>query len=514
MKIFSSLVILFFIFILLFIACIEKPNNPVAVINDMFPPAPQKPEATVGDRNIVLSWQMVKSSDIYQYYIFRKDSINREFKLIDSSQAKTFIDKFLDNRIDYFYQISAINLNGYQGPRSVPISASPGVYNVIINNGAQYTDSISVFLTFVAPANVSLIKICNDSFFNNVTWEPFISPKEWRFDVGDGIKKVYAKFQNGFGNETLTVIDSITLDTKAFINSVTENTGGAVKTIGDTIHFTIISNEINGFATINIGEEIEDIVLYDDGTYGDSIPYDGCYEVDYIITEYFTAIDALIIGNFVDQVGNVALPVAAAEPISIQSFPTPVSLFDPAVDGTSIYLSWTQNNDTDFSSYRIYRSKLPDLKSNLSAIAVITDRTTNYFRDEGLEYSESYYYRVYVYNESGQSIESNEVVGTTDPNTIPDKVFLAVPKLLDNRTLRLSWTQNNDDDFASYRIFRQESSPVNTNTAAIMIITTQTTTTYNDENLARDTEYFYRVFVYDKEGLCAGSEEVSGKTTP
>ena len=515
MKISSFLLVLFLLFILIFSACLKKPDGPVAVSDDLFPSTPQNVEVTIGDRKIAISWRMPDSSNIEKYYIYRKDSTKQLYLLIDSSYVNTYTDKFLDNSLYYFYQVSAINLNGYQGPCSEPIGASPGVYNVIINNGANYTDSLSVILTFVAPSNMSLLKISNDSLFQNAAWEPYVDYKNWKLDEGDGTKKVYAKFQDESGTETsITATDSIILDTKAFINLVTENTAGEIKTIEDTIHFTIVSDEINGIATIDIGEAVKGITLRDDGSNGDVIPDDGCYEIDYIINKDFTAINSLVVGNFIDRVGNVAVPAIASGRINIQQFPTPVLLFDPIIDGTTLYLSWTQNNDIEFSSYRVYRSKSPGVNSNQSAIAVISERTINYYRDEGLENSTSYYYCVYVYTKSGLSVESNEVEITTDANRVPEKVILAVPLLMEDTTLRLSWTQSNEDDFASYRIFRSESSPVDTNAAPVMIINEQTTTLFDDENLARNTEYFYRIFVYDVGGLRAGSDEVSGRTAP
>lgn len=516
MKILSLLSSIFFMFILQFMACMmNEPSNPVAVTNDMFPPAPQNIVATIGDRNIVLSWKMSDSCNISKYYIFRGDASNQESLLIDSSIVQTYTNKFLDNGVEYFYQISAINLEGYQGPRSAPIKAIPGLYSFIINNGEQYTDSISVSLTFVVPGTVSLVKISNDSLFKNAIWEPFINPRIWMLNGSDGIKTVYIKFRDELGNESSKpATNSIILDRNAHIILVTEDTNGEVKTFGDTIHFTLISNEINGSASINIGDVTRNVNLYDDGTYGDLKPYDGCYEVDYIITQDITAVNALVTGFFIDQFGNVALPVSASGRITIKKFLNPVNVFDPVVDSRSIYLSWSQNNDGEFSSYRIYRSKKLGVNFNSLTIKVISDRTTNYYLDENLEYSTTYYYRVYVYDNNGQSIGSGEVSATTDPNTVPAPVILAVPSLINDTTLRLSWTQNNEDDFAAYYIFRSESPPVDTTANPIMIINTQTITSYNDLNLARDTQFYYRVFVYDEGGLCAGSEEVSGKTAP
>lgn len=93
--------------------------------------------------------------------------------------------------------------------------------------------------------------------------------------------------------------------------------------------------------------------------------------------------------------------------------------------------------------------------------------------------------------------------------TIPTPVVLAVG-LADSTTAHLSWTMNEDDDFDSYRVYRSVSEGIEVvdTTLRVAVIPDQATTVY-DEFLPGSGIYYYRVFVFDTEGLSAGSFEVA-----
>jgi fibronectin type 3 domain-containing protein len=195
--------------------------------------------------------------------------------------------------------------------------------------------------------------------------------------------------------------------------------------------------------------------------------------------------------------------------------PAPVSLVEPAEIGEhSLSLSWTQSGAEDFASYRLYRSESPDVGNQGSPILVTNTRDETYYEDTALKSSTIYYYRVFVYDAVGQSSGSNEVSASTLPNSPPDSVVLATPQALQAMALRLSWSRNWDTDFDSYRIYRSETANVDSTLTPIAIINNQTTTSFDDTQLESNTRYFYRVFVFDSEGLSSGSNEVEGTTLP
>ncbi len=88
-------------------------------------------------------------------------------------------------------------------------------------------------------------------------------------------------------------------------------------------------------------------------------------------------------------------------------------------------------------------------------------------------------------------------------NPVPDSASTA---------LMLTWATSNERDFANYQIYRSETLPVDSTgkSTPLKIINDNGTTTHRDATVTPNTNYFYRVFVYDRSGLFAGSNEVQG----
>ncbi|MDZ7265851.1 MAG: hypothetical protein ONB48_00770 [candidate division KSB1 bacterium] len=215
--------------------------------------------------------------------------------------------------------------------------------------------------------------------------------------------------------------------------------------------------------------------------------------------------------------------------ISPDAPPAAVTLNTPLLvgDGTSkVQLSWSQSGDRDFASYRVYRSLTPRVDSLSTLVTAIVDIGGNVFVDEGLSASTTYYYRVYVTDQGRNATGSNIESVTTAQNTPPFPVTLAQPAVVDTSSLRLSWSQSLDADFASYRIFRSEIPGVTNGTRGkdaqgndvdvlIAILNANPgNTTYTDTNLRSTRTYYYRVFVYDRGNLSSGSNEVKARIRP
>jgi fibronectin type 3 domain-containing protein len=109
---------------------------------------------------------------------------------------------------------------------------------------------------------------------------------------------------------------------------------------------------------------------------------------------------------------------AGSNEVSARTFdavPDPVVLDDPSSVGTNrLTLTWSANGASDFQEYRLYRATSPGVTTASVLVATITDRQMTYYDDEGITLpGNNYYYRVYVFDESGKSSRSNEV------NTLP-----------------------------------------------------------------------------------------------
>lgn len=201
--------------------------------------------------------------------------------------------------------------------------------------------------------------------------------------------------------------------------------------------------------------------------------------------------------------------------VSANQPPNAVTLNLPQLlgDGTSlVQLNWSRSIDDDFAGYRILRATKQPIDPQTPPVAFITDPNTTVYLDNTVSANTTYFYQVYVFDQGGKSTPSNLASVTTARNQPPQPVTLATPAVLDTSTLRLSWSQNTDSDFASYRIYRSRTPGIIENQPPIHIINVNSSTTFTDLGLDRSTTYYYRVFVYDRGGLSAGSNEVQAKT--
>ncbi len=96
----------------------------------------------------------------------------------------------------------------------------------------------------------------------------------------------------------------------------------------------------------------------------------------------------------------------------------------------------------------------------------------------------------------------------------PLNVNLEAPFNITEHSMAIQWSENQDNDFAQYEIYRSQSAGVNRSSTLIGTITDQSTTSYTDTYITfAGTTYYYKVYVVDQEGLYnQGSNEVSGVT--
>ena len=194
--------------------------------------------------------------------------------------------------------------------------------------------------------------------------------------------------------------------------------------------------------------------------------------------------------------------------------PTPVTL-GPAYNITydSLSLSWTQNPDGDFFSYELYRSESSGVTTaDLLVAGTIVDRLTTTAVDSDLAPFSEYFYRVWVDNDLGASIASNEVSGTTSYDAPPAAVVLAAPTDVTGYGMTLSWERSEALDFGYYRLYRSESPIVGEGAFLVYQTPVQDTLSFIDSGLHPDTTYYYRIYVVDVWEIESGSNVVNETT--
>lgn len=107
-----------------------------------------------------------------------------------------------------------------------------------------------------------------------------------------------------------------------------------------------------------------------------------------------------------------------------------------------------------------------------------------------------------------QDIERDtETITITTEGHYPAPVELAVTSVFDH-SVELEWSQNTDIDFDDYELYRSTSPGVSLSSTLIATVSDQTNTSYLDETTVLNSSYYYRMIVWDTEGLGFWSSEI------
>ncbi len=514
----ATITIILMVMVAIMSGCSDDVQAPSGISN--LPEQPATPyglTASIADGQIQISWSVNDLSGVDYFNIYFSDSSSNVVDYLDSTSATTFVADNLINGRSYYFRISVVDLAGREGLKSRAMSANPGLFSISISNGAEYINNRNAPLQLTAPSGTGFVQLSEDSLFGGAFWESYNPSKNYDFSDLDGMKYIYARFQLTVGGESIGFVsDSIILDRRAVIQSVsyspvTDSLGVDIIFVpGDTIHFEINSSETGGTASVEIGT-LERIDLFDIDPDGGSGVGDGVYEVDYIVQVGTELNNAEVIGHFTDAAKNGAAEIKATDLLNINSPHQAVALTGYSVSSSELLLEWTQADMSDFSSYRLFRSEtsLVDLTSFL--VTTITSQSSVAFTDTELADTQTYFYRLYVFDDNGNSVGSDSLELSTKANDPLEPVVLAGYPI-SSRELLLEWTRADMTNFSSYRLFRSETPTVDLNSYLVTTATNQSSLNYNDTELIDDTIYYYRLFVFDDDGNSVGSNELSLRT--
>jgi len=249
--------------------------------------------------------------------------------------------------------------------------------------------------------------------------------------LSEGWNTIYVEGSDLSDNVGQSDMTHVLLDTQAEIDEVNHDAAGVTLEIDDHVLFWLDAGETGGTASVDIEDVHEGIRLYDDGSNGDDVAGDGVYKRDYTIQATDEATNAQVIGHFTDHVDNEALDQVAPNTITINVPPGAVTLFNPAmteVTSSAVNLKWTATTSPDFQDYQLYRDTSPGVNTLSTLVTTITDAGQDTVRytdqDPNLNNGTTYYYRVYVRDQLGASIGSNEVNATIDSWPSEEKLII------------------------------------------------------------------------------------------
>lgn len=482
------------------------------------PEAPGNLSADIGDRQVELTWTVTNREALSGFRVYMSDSTANRYRIVSEVVQTQYTATGLQNAVSYYFKVSSVNLNGFEGSTTEPIMAIPNFYAITINNGDAYTNNRNVTLTLIAPNTTQFMQISSDSLFVGAQWEDFVASRNWRLSLGDGTKTVYAKFRDSTDRNSMGISsDAILLDTEAFIDSLVFSPYNVPFAPGDVVHFKLYAEEPEGRASVTVGQGLIQANLNDDGSRGDQVAGDGIYELDYIVANTLDFENADVFGNFTDRAGNNAQRVQALHNMSVRQPPDPTSIISVVAPGRyfdRLILTWTQSNALDFGQYRVYRSSNPGVDSTDILVDVITQISMTTLTDSSLVQNVRYYYKIFVVDNTNLWSGSNEASGLTNRNLPPDPLVLypIVPVPGERGKLQINWSASNDLDFLRYELYRSLDNNVDTTDVLAFVSSTQLSCI--DSNLAADTVYYYRVLARDRAGNWSWSNTQSGHTLP
>lgn len=219
----------------------------------------------------------------------------------------------------------------------------------------------------------------------------------------------------------------------------------------------------------------------------------------------------------VDRGGNrvgsreIQVTTTNADPAAVTLAP----LTEVAGTTTSVRIAWGQSNAHDFERYRIFRDTAPSVSEASTLVRAIFEQGVTTFTDTGLTDNQRYYYRVFVEDDADGVTGSNEQSIVT-ANKPPTPVTLSVSNTTAN-SITLTWTPNDDHDFAQYRLLQGLDTTNFPIVAGEFNLRQQTSHTVFIPGGSTQT-YFFKVVVFDQDidspqRLSSESNIVSAQTS-
>jgi hypothetical protein len=190
--------------------------------------------------------------------------------------------------------------------------------------------------------------------------------------------------------------------------------------------------------------------------------------------------------------------LSALTPITPPMAPSDLSVNSASLSAVTINWTDNSNNETGFGIER-----KTGVAGIYSGIATVNANTTT-FTNTGLSEGTTYFYRIKANENNGDSMYSEDLKAVTLP-AAPSNLGASSTS---SSRISLSWTDNSSGE-VGFKIERRTGlagtfTQVNTTGASI--------TTYTDNGLNAETQYFYRVMAFNDAGDSGQSNEASATT--
>jgi len=189
-----------------------------------------------------------------------------------------------------------------------------------------------------------------------------------------------------------------------------------------------------------------------------------------------------------DTLGQTSIGTGMSNLLNNQ--PTPVDVVSVIYDLESMTITWEESSDNDFVSYELLYSTTES--GNYESLGIFTDINTISFTINDFDLFEPDWYWIRVTDYWNLTTMSNGYMVLDSPPT-PSELY---PISWDG-SFQISWSQNNDDDFQSYKLYESLSEDMSNDTL-IYETEDRTDTTYFKTIL---NYMYYKIVVEDVWGL-------------
>lgn len=448
-------------------------------------------------RSVELSWSKNLDDDFAEYELYKTQNeteLGQKIYTATTRNDTSYVDNQVLEREVYYYTIVVIDSEQLRDTSNVAqitipnFPPSAGILESIIKDktvNLSWTQNVESDF-----ARYDLHKSETDIEIGEIVYSS-TSPNDTVYTDDDVIENMDYYY-------TLIVYDSE--EFKDSSNTVHANIGNDPPTPSNLVFISVDSSGVKLEWSKNPDNDFAHYELYrstrknalDENIFDSSNKNDTVYIDDYIFegdTYYYT----LVVSDDQDASSN-------SNEVEVQiPYPTPSELFgdwDETEGGYGIYLHWTENMESDFQRYELYRSEVHS--STEEMIHSTSSFDDVYFDDYDIKEGKTYYYTLITFDENGFNSESNGL----EVDLPPTYSFLILDSLSFNYDkesydVHIHWTPNPDHDFDKYELLKS----VNSDNDYQLITTVMNVndTIFIDSGLGYDT-FYYKLIIYDLSG--------------
>jgi hypothetical protein len=425
----------------------EKKDTPKPPINVPPEPVTLNNPTEITETSMMLTWTENEDIDFKKYVLYystSEDDIGQKAADITDRSGTSYQLMGLSEDTMYYFVVRVEDTGG-KFSDSNQVSAT----TLASEGGPSITDDTPPILTIISPTNTTYQQSSVE-----LTWL-VNEPLNW---------SGYALNRGGditiTGNITISNLIDGNYDLTLYAtdlqgNTATQNVTFEILTIvPDTEPPTIIHSPVTE-GTEGLAIEISAIVYDETGVEEIAVYYRKTGITDYLRLEMNNSpIDsdtyiATIPASFVDAetleyyifasdgVNSGAHPAGAPgsspHSVDVNLYPDPVTIYEPtseAITETTVELSWSESNATDFDNYSVLVSNAEEVLGE--TIETLTERSQTSYTAEELSPDTDYYFTVMVSDVGGLSSVSNKIgvrtesAATTLPWTTYASVFVIV----------------------------------------------------------------------------------------